>query len=150
MDSLGRQELLALRILKFFYRRYPASPPGIRPARFTYRPVIDVTLSTKKEQVEFSALIDSGADQCTFPGWVAEELGFKVEKGERRLFSGIGGSVLAYRHKTNIVVGKRHFLTDVFYSHQWDDMPFGLLGQEGFFSRFAIYFDHEKKLIHLS
>jgi len=39
---------------------------------------------------------------------------------------------------------------DVYYSHQWDDMPFGLLGQEGFLSRFRVHFDYKQKLIHLS
>ena len=27
------------------------------------------------------------------------------------------------------------FVSDVYYSHEWDDMPFGLLGQAGFFSK---------------
>ena len=134
--------------IRFPYKRYPGIP-GVRPAQYTYRPVIPVTLFAGKGVSEFHALIDSGADQCTFPGLVAQDLGFKIEKGERRLFSGIGGSVLAYRHTTIITVAKIRLAVEVYYSHQWDDMPFGLLGQEGFFSRFGVHFDYRKKLVHL-
>lgn len=130
--------------ITFPYKRYPG-----RPGAYTYRPVIKVNLHAGKEAVEFSALIDSGADQCTFPGFVAQDLGFKVEKGERRLFSGIGGSVIAYRHKTRITVAGERLTVNAYYSHQWDDMPFGLLGQEGFFSHFKVHFDYKKKLVHL-
>ena len=132
--------------IQFPYKRYPGAP-GAPP---TCRPVIPVTLFAGKGVAEFHALIDSGADPCTFPGLVAKDLGFKIEKGERRLFSGIGDSVMAYLHTTLITVAKIRLAVEVYYSHQWDDMPFGLLGQEGFFSRFSVHFDYKKKLVHLS
>jgi hypothetical protein len=136
--------------LRFSYRHYPETPPGVRPVQYIYRPVIPVRLSIGKDTNEFSALIDSGADQCTFPGHVAKDLGLKVDRGERRLFSGIGGSVMAYRHTTLITIADIRIAVDVYYSHQWDHMPFGLLGQEGFFSRFKVHFDYKKKLVQLS
>jgi len=37
----------------------------------------------------------------------------------------------------------------VYYSHEWDDMPFGLLGQAGFFSHFGINFNYREKEILL-
>jgi hypothetical protein len=136
--------------IQFAYRRFPATPPGFRPVQHIYRPVIPVSLSIRREVVESSALIDSGADECTFPGYVARELGFEIEKGERRIFSGIGGSVPAYRHTTLITIAGIRIAAEVYYSPQWDHMPFGLLGQQGFFSRFRVQFDYRKKLIHLA
>jgi hypothetical protein len=136
--------------MKFTYRRFPASPRGIRPIQYIFRPVIPVNLSIGKETIQSSALIDSGADQCTFPGRVAKDLGLKIERGSPRIFSGIGGSVLAYRHVTLLTVTDVRIAVEVYYSHQWDHMPFGLLGQEGFFSRFKVNFDYRKKRVQLS
>ena len=99
--------------------------------------------------MEFDALIDSGADQTTFPGWIAEGLGYNLHKGQKRIFVGIGGSVLAYRHKTQLSLNGNKFTIDAFFSHDWDDMPFGLLGQESFFSRFDVSFHYRDKTIIL-
>ena len=52
-------------------------------------------------------------------------LGHSVCKGEQKIFSGIGGAVLAYLHKTHIALNGIEFASDVYYSHEWDDMPFG-------------------------
>lgn len=115
-----------------------------------YRPVIPIKLFSQKRVVSFDALVDSGADQTTLPGAIAKALGFNVAAGKKRIFSGIGGSVLTHLHRTNIEVAGIRFSLDVFYSHQWDDMPFGLLGQNGFFSRFdGITFDYKRKTLTL-
>ena len=138
-----------MRELKFEYTKYPATPPEVRPAKFVYRPVIPVRLSWGRKTTEFDALIDSGADQTTFPGWIAEGLGYNLHKGQKRIFMGIGGSVLAYRHKIQIILNGNRFTVDAFFSHDWDDMPFGLLGQESFFSRFDVSFNYRDKTIIL-
>ena len=87
-------------------------------------------------------LVDSGADECTFPAWIAKMLGHNVYKGKQKIFSGIGGSVLAYLHKTHLILNEIELVADVYYSHEWDDMPFGLLGQAGFFSHFEVCFNY--------
>ena len=68
--------------IQFAYRRFPATPPGIQPAQYIYRPVIPVSLSIGKEAIESSALIDSGADECTFPGYVCSRPWDSKLKGE--------------------------------------------------------------------
>lgn len=135
--------------IKFDYTKYPATAPDVRPPKYVYRPVIPVRLSWGKKTMEFDALIDSGADQTTFPGWIAEGLGYNLHKGQKRIFVGIGGSVLAYRHKTQLSLNGNKFTIDAFFSHDWDDMPFGLLGQESFFSRFDVSFHYRDKTIIL-
>jgi len=110
---------------------------------------VPIKLSLGKKAVTFDGLIDSGADKCTFPGWIAKTLGHNVYKGKKKIFSGIGGSVLAYLHKTRLRLDGIEFLVDVYYSHEWDDTPFGLLDQNGFFSHFDIRFNYKEKFILL-
>lgn len=38
----------------------------------------------------------------------------------------------------------------VYYSHEWDTMPFGLLGQASVFSRFDVRFRYKAKEIVLT
>jgi len=135
--------------IRFPYVKYLVSRPTQKKEEYIYRPVIPVKLSLEKKIVTFDALIDSGADECTFPGWIAETLGHNVYKGKQKIFSGIGGSVLSYLHKTEIELEGLQFKTDVYYSFEWDDMPFGLLGQAGFFSHFDIDFNYRNKEIIL-
>ena len=125
------------------------TPDSVKPPRYIYRPVIAVRLSLKNKIIVFDGLIDSGADECTFPGWVMKTLGKDVHTGKQRIFKGIGGSVLAYLHETRIEIMGNPFTANVYYSHEWDDMPFGLLGQAGFFSHFDIQFNYQEKLVTL-
>lgn len=131
------------------YIKYLVTPPEVKPPAYVYRPVIPIKLCKRKKHVVFDALIDSGADECTLPGWVAQTLGHNLYKGKQRIFTGIGGSVLAYLHKTHLVVDKHEFKADIYFSHEWDDMPFGLLGQAGFFSQFDIHFNYKDKEVLL-
>ena len=108
-----------------------------------------VKLFLDNKAVTFDALIDSGADECIFPAWIAKTLGHNVYKGEQKIFSGIGGSVLAYLHKTHLILNEIKIIADVYYSHEWDDMPFGLLGQAGFFLYFDVRFNYKEREILL-
>jgi len=135
--------------IKFPYLKYIVTPPTQKPAQYVYRPVIPIKLWLDNRGITFDALVDSGADECTFPGWIADTLGHNFYKGKQKIFSGIGGSVLAYLHKTHLILNGIELVADVYYSHEWDDMPFGLLGQTGFFSHFEVYFNYREKEISL-
>jgi hypothetical protein len=134
---------------RFPYTRYLVTPPKTA-SRYVYRPVIPVTLKHGRLEVAFDALVDSGADECTFPGWVAKALGVDVYAGKEKIFSGIGGSVLSYSHRMMLRVNGTALRTEVFFSHEWDDMPFGLLGQAGFFAHFDVKFCYGHKYLELS
>ena len=138
-----------MREIRYPYIKYLVTPAEVIPPAYVYRPVIPIKLCKGAKQVVFDALIDSGADECTLHGWVAQTLGHNLYKGKQRIFTGIGGSVLAYLHKTHLIVDKYEFKADIYYSHEWDDMPFGLLGQAGFFSQFVIHFNYKDKEILL-
>lgn len=138
-----------MREIKFPYLKYIVTPPDKKPEKYVYRPVIPVKLCKDNRYITFDSLVDSGADECTFPAWIAKSLGHNVYKGKEKIFSGIGGSVLAYLHKTCLIVNEIEIIADVYYSHEWDDLPFGLLGQAGFFSRFDVNFKYSEKEISL-
>lgn len=135
--------------IKFPYLKYIITPPTQKPAKYVYRPVIPIKLFLDNRVITFDSLVDSGADECTFPAWIAKTLGHNVYKGKQKIFSGIGGSVLAYLHKTHLILNEIELVVDVYYSHEWDDMPFGLLGQAGFFSHFEVCFNYREKEISL-
>lgn len=138
-----------MKTIKFPYIKYLVTPESVKPVQYIYRPVIPVKLSLGRKVIVFDGLMDSGADECTFPGWIIKTLGCDIYSGEKRIFKGIGGSVLTYQHKTHLDIDGSGFLANVYYSHEWDDMPFGLLGQTGFFSHFKIQFDYQEKTISL-
>lgn len=138
-----------MKTMKFPYVKYLVTPESVKPAQYACRPVIPVKLSIGGTIIIFDGLIDSGADECTFPAWVLKTLGYDVYTGEKRIFKGIGGSVLAYLHKTHLNINGHEFSANVYYSHEWDDMPFGLLGQAGFFSHFHVGFNYKEKTISL-
>jgi len=135
--------------IKFPYLKYIITPTTQKPAKYVYRPVIPIKLFLDNRAITFDSLVDSGADECTFPAWIAKTLGHNVYKGKQKIFSGIGGSVLAYLHKTHLILNEIELVADVYYSHEWDDMPFGLLGQAGFFSHFEVCFNYREKEISL-
>jgi len=139
-----------LKPIKLPYVKYLVTPEFVKPAHYVYRPVIPVRLPLGRKVVIFDGLIDSGADECTFPGWIIKTLGGDVHTGEQRIFKGIGGSVLAYSHKLSLEVEERKLSVNVYCSHEWDDMPFGLLGQSSFFSHFNVLFNYNQKSILLS
>ncbi|MCK4244643.1 MAG: hypothetical protein KAX20_03355 [Candidatus Omnitrophica bacterium] len=137
--------------LRFSYREYPILDKEGKITSLAYRPVIDVRLIFKEKSRLFPAIIDSGADESLFPGWMAKFLGHHLEKGKKvRLFRGIGGEIKAYLHQTYIEIGGIGFRCDTYYSDKFNDWEYGLLGEKTFFSHFKIELDYKNKLIVLT
>ena len=136
--------------LRFPYVRFPVIDPFTKQWSFTYRPVIPIALRFGKAFLRTRALVDSGADECIFSGEVASALGFRLTQGKPRIFGGIGGSAVGYLHKTVIEIGNIRLHSPVYYSDEWNDLKFGLLGQTGFLSHFKVTLDHRAKLVTLT
>ena len=68
------------------YTRYFVSAPHARKTEYVCRPVVPVRVSFGTKAITFDALLDSGADECTFPGWVAKTLGKNVHTGAEKIF----------------------------------------------------------------
>ena len=137
--------------LKFDYRKFPADPSKAFPRRRSAtRPVIPVTLINGDKKVANLAIIDSGADLCIFHAEIGEQIEIDIESGKLQIFNGITGEQLAaYFHDIKIGIGGYEYDCYAGFSRDLVNMPYGLLGQVGFFDLFNIVFDYNKERIEL-
>ena len=129
--------------MKFNYKRY-----GLN----IVRPVIEIKLRSGSNVLRYEVLVDSGADFCIFNSEAGEALGLEIKKGKPREVFGVGGKAsFYYLHKIKIEVGgweyeiEAGFMPDV----AGKIMPYGLVGQKGFFENFIVKFDLLKEEIDL-
>lgn len=126
--------------MKFPYVRY-----GI-----FYRPVIPITLSYKGNNFPYEALVDTGADISILPAAIADQLDIDLRSGKEFEFGGIVGSNSGYLHNVGVNIG----------SHQMDEVPvifsdniapdgYGILGHEGFFTKFKLIIEAGKRTIEI-
>lgn len=137
--------------LRLAYKSFPATPLEPFPNRqFIHRPVIDILLMFGDKSIEYEALIDSGADFCIFHAEMANILGIGVDQGKRMTFHGTGGTPqTAYFHQIQIKIGGRPMDLYCGFSYDMQSLPYGLLGQTGFFDKFKVEFDYQNKRIEI-
>src|SRR3989344_4235373 len=95
-------------------------------------------------------LVDSGADLCIFDEEIGSYLGIDVRKGKPREVFGVGGKCsVFYIHPIIIEVGGWPFEINAGFmpSVAGKAMPYGLVGQKGFFENFIVKFDLLKEEI---
>ena len=116
------------------------------------RPVIQIILKNKENVVGYNVLIDSGADICLFDQNIGEAIGIDIKKGKLKEVFGVGGKASAYYvHPIMIEVGgweykiEAGFMPDV----AGRVMPYGIVGQKGFFEFFKVIFDKNSEEIEL-
>ena len=115
-----------------------------------WKPVIPVTFVSGDKKLTYRALIDSGSDINIVHAAVGEYLGIDIKKGIKHPISGISGNATGYIHKISIEIGGWIF-DDIPISFSEDIAPygFGVFGQIGFFDKFIIKFDYQKKIIEI-
>ena len=136
-------------LLKFSYRRYRYKSPIFPKERSITRPVIPVRLINDDKHVDYYGLIDSGADLCLFHAKIGEIIGLNIKSGKQTKLFGLEGKAVAYFHNITINVGGWEYGCHAGFSYDVKDMPYGLLGQKGFFDRFIVNFDFDKEYIEL-
>ena len=86
-------------------------------------------------------MVDSGASDILINAEIAVALGIEIERGDLRVYGGIGGEVKGYMHTINIrVMNDSHGFTvkcGVLPLPMYD----GLLGQRGFFDNYKVTFE---------
>jgi len=120
--------------------------------RGTLRPIIPIVLCNKDSKLGYHVLVDSGADMCLFDIKIATELGLDVKSGKIKEVVGVGGkSSIFYLHKITIEVGGWPFEIEAGFMENVGlrTMPYGLVGQKGFFEKFIVKFDLLKEEIEL-
>jgi hypothetical protein len=128
--------------MKFPYKIYGEIP----------RPVIQIILKNGSKVVGYNVLVDSGADICLFDENVGTYLGLDIKKGKPKEVFGVGGKAsIYYVHPITIEVGgwqykiEAGFMPDV----AGRVMPYGIVGQKGFFEFFKIIFDRTGEDVEL-
>jgi hypothetical protein len=114
-----------------------------------FRPIIPIEISHDDRAVRYEVLVDSGADTCIIPGDIGCVIGLDVESGEPFELGGVTGVHRTdYFHTVTLKAGKHSFSTKVGFMDTMREGAFGMVGQKGFFDRFAIKFDYaERELV---
>lgn len=114
-----------------------------------YRPLIPIELRHGKQSIRYEVLVDSGADICMLPGDLGRAIGLDIASGEPFEFGGVTGERrTGHFHRITLAVGKHSYTARVGFMDTMREGAFGMLGQKGFFDRFAIKFDYaERKVI---
>ena len=98
----------------------------------------------------YHALIDSGSDINIVHAAIGEYLGINITEGEKHPISGISGAATGYIHKISIEIGGWQFDNiPVSFSEDIASYSFGVFGQVGFFDKFVVKFDYQKKSIEI-
>ena len=138
--------------MTFPYRRIPQSPPSAIFGDVLLRPIIPLTISWGGASQSYWALVDSGADLCTFDAELGELLGLDVRSGKQVWFGGVQEADLAhaYLHEVFLTIGGQQYQTTVAFSYDLSDQTYGLLGQTGFFDHHIVNFDYAHEVIDLT
>lgn len=110
--------------------------------------VAPITLHYRKNSLDVSALIDSGAEQNVFPLEAAADLGYDLSGHPEVMIVGAGGkhtpgrvAILDYQ------VGDYRWRAPAIFSRAVNDRP--LLSQAGFFAFFTVTFRHARRDIKI-
>lgn len=128
--------------MRFQYARYNG----------VLRPVIPIKLKHGGEEIGYHVLVDSGADLCLFDADIGKAIGIDTKSGVPREVFGIGGKTsFYYIHKVTIEVGGWPFEIEAGFMPEVAGrvLPYGVVGQKGFFDRFIVKFDLAKEEIEL-
>ncbi|HME33581.1 MAG TPA: retropepsin-like aspartic protease [Terriglobales bacterium] len=145
--------------MKFPYAVFPALPDAAFPNRRSVaRPIVSVLLQKDGLSLSCYALIDSGADVCTFPASFAAQLGIAIPNPKTYVFSGTADQPqTAYFENVQATIWNRNTsekpITFDLYAGFCDTLEhvgLGLLGQDGFFSRFKISMDRANTVFEVT
>jgi len=64
--------------------------------------IIEVINPQNSFKQEMPALIDTGADECTIPGFYAGKLGLSLKQGKPKSIVTAGGDITSYSHRCTI------------------------------------------------
>src|SRR5437016_14552773 len=97
-----------------------------------WRPMLGLTLSNGDHRVPCSAIIDSGADSCVFPGRFMKLLGLLPVANETLPVMGVGSANETYFYPVTITIedaqGIAPFVTKVGFTADLDGWGVGALG----------------------
>ncbi len=112
-----------------------------------FLPIINIKLKGKKEWVEFSGFIDTGASYCLFHADVAEVLGITLENGQKEeMVLGDGDILPVYIHTLSVSLAGKEFNARIGFSKQLNINMY-IIGRKDIFEHFIIAFNERDKWI---
>ena len=133
--------------MKFKYHKYGLPHPFSKNKKL-HRPLISLSLKHKEKSLYYEALIDSGSDFNIFPIELAEILGINLQDNRKIYFSGIESNLNeGFISSVSLRIGVCEINTEVVFSNGVGSH--GILGQYGFFDKFKVSFDLDKKEIEI-
>jgi hypothetical protein len=94
-------------------------------------------------------MVDSGADNCTFPRSFMQPLALDALNCPSETISGVGGNSLSEYANVEIDFGPFRITVYAGFTSGLDAVGFGLLGQAGFFDRFDVTFKHSQGIFQI-
>jgi hypothetical protein len=139
--------------MRFPFIIFPSLPSAAFPqATRVKRPLLFFTLQRGDKSINGLAIVDSGADECIFPASWAALLGIAIPNPNTYVFSGTADAPqIAYFENVTMHVwntganpGSVAFSFDLYagFCDTLEHVGMGLLGQNGFFSRYVITINH--------
>lgn len=139
---------------------FPSLPTAAFPTRTQIkRPVLRLTLERGNRSVVALAIVDSGADECIFPASQGLALGVPIPNPNVLVFSGtanqpqnayfgnIRAHIWSFANPAQVV-----FSFDFYagFCETLEHVGLGLLGQNGFFSRYKVLIDHANSCLEIT
>lgn len=145
--------------MKFKFLKLNATPCPAFPSRtHCWRPIINAHLCSLdlSKRIHYYVLLDTGADYNLFHADLAEMVGIDDYKSgkEQTMFGIEGEGIKSYFHDIVVEIGGWKYktysaFTDFEGKKPLDKMPYGILGQIGFFEHFKTTFDYNKLEIEI-
>lgn len=138
--------------MDFRYKKFPTDPKNcpFSHLKSVLRPVIQIDFETSNGGFGYFVLIDSGADYCIFHATIGEQLGLKITTGKKLVFYGTSGEPQkAYFHNVSFTIAGHFHECGVGFSYEMEKLPYGLLGQYGFFDKWIVKFEYHKEKIEI-
>ena len=137
--------------MKFRYSKSPHPKTKAHPdLKWFRRPIISLDIINGSRSARIYALIDSGSDFCLFQGSLGTQIGLNVPNGKLEEIIGITGiPIKSYFHNIELKIGGWRIPCFAGFSFELDNLPLGILGQDGFFSKYRIMLDYSGESIEL-
>ena len=149
--------------MKIPFSFLPIPPDSAFPNRDEIkRPIVALLIANGDRQTIIFCVVDSGADLCVFPASLATRLGFALRRDKASAFSGSGETTqMAFFVEVQATIlpmdgpnidPNQEPLAFPLYAGFCDTLEhvgMGLLGQEGFFSRFTVHFNNAESYFEI-
>ena len=107
-------------------------------------PIVIVTLNTIRGKRDYSFIMDTGADTMTLPNFMLTLLKINQKSLKQGKSQGIGKTLVnIWEGEITIIFCKQTLNVNCCFTDN-DETPF-LLGKDGIFNHFNVFFDNHKK-----